>query len=61
MRNLGCNTAPFLGNSIEQNMETIKKVGFNCTSFDWNESLDMEKIMLKATNITLYFNQSFLD
>ena len=53
MRNLGCNTAPFSGNSIEQNMETIKKVGFNCTSFDWNESLDMEKIMLKATELNL--------
>jgi len=53
MRTLGCNSAPVLGNSIEQNMENIKNVGFNCTSFDWYDGLDMEKIMSKANELGL--------
>lgn len=53
MRKLGCNAAPILGNSIEQNMELIKKAGFDSTFFEWNKELDLEKLMAKAKELDL--------
>lgn len=53
MRKLGCNASSLLGNSIEKNMELIKKAGFDCTFLVWEEELDLDKIVAHAKNIGL--------
>lgn len=53
MRKLGCNASALLGNSIEENMELIKKAGFDSTFFSWEEEFDLEEVMAKAESLGL--------
>ncbi len=53
MRKLGCNSAWLLGNDVPTNMELIKNAGFDCTFLLWDDDLDIEKYMNKASSIGL--------
>ena len=53
MRKLGCNAQELLGNDIFQNMELIKKAGFDSTFFYLDDDTDIEKYMEKANSLGL--------
>lgn len=48
MRKLGCKSVALLGNSILENMELIKKAGFDSTFFNWDDDTDIEEYIKKA-------------
>ncbi len=53
MRKLGCGAGTAFDNSVEQNMQIIKNVGFDSTFISWEPDIDIKKIMDKANTIGL--------
>lgn len=53
MRKLGCSAEALLGNDIFENLELIKKAGFDSTFFYWDDDVDIEKYIEKANSLGL--------
>ncbi len=53
MRKLGCNANAILDNSIIENLELIKKVGFDSTFFLWDDEILLSEYILKARSLGL--------